>query len=131
MRLVRIVDFRRSDAELLTEQDALGQHPHGQIALCFLVFVRRCSALARRLCVWHKKPVQRHRDSARRVGLRDAHLLDAKAGTLEVLVDADAFAARHPAEADLSANDFGLGRELFATFRRVAGPADQGASVFG
>jgi len=69
-------------------------------------------------------PIARVRDG-------DMVRLDAKAGTLEVLVDADAFAARHPAEADLSANDFGLGRELFATFRRVAGPADQGASVFG
>ena len=69
-------------------------------------------------------PIARVRDG-------DMVRLDAKAGTLDVLVDADAFAARHPAEADLSANDFGLGRELFATFRRVAGPADQGASVFG
>ncbi len=57
--------------------------------------------------------------------------LDAKAGTLEVLVDAESFAAREAATADLAANDFGLGRELFAAFRRVAGPADQGASVFG
>ena len=55
--------------------------------------------------------------------------LDAIAGTLEVLVDAAEFAARTPAAPDLSHNEFGLGRELFAPLRRVAGAADMGASV--
>ncbi len=55
--------------------------------------------------------------------------LDAVAGTLEVMVDAAEFDARPPVTVDLSDNEFGLGRELFATFRRTAGPADQGASV--
>ncbi len=55
--------------------------------------------------------------------------LDAKAGTIEVLVDEAEFNARAPAQADLSSNEFGMGRELFAPFRRVAGPADEGASV--
>ena len=32
---------------------------------------------------------------------------------------------------DLSANEYGMGRELFAGFRELAGRADQGASVFG
>ncbi|MBB4104623.1 phosphogluconate dehydratase [Allorhizobium borbori] len=64
--------------------------------------------------------------------IRDGDIirLDAVAGTLEVLVDAAEFAGRELVEADLSANEFGLGRELFASFRRIAGPADQGASVF-
>jgi phosphogluconate dehydratase len=53
--------------------------------------------------------------------------LDCVAGTLEVLADAAEFAARLPASADLAANGFGSGRELFATFRRVVGPADEGA----
>jgi len=56
--------------------------------------------------------------------------LDATAGTLEVLVEAREFAARLPVVVDLSDNEFGMGRELFAPFRRSAGPADQGASVF-
>jgi phosphogluconate dehydratase len=56
--------------------------------------------------------------------------IDADAGTLEVLVDAKEFAARPPAVADLSANQWGTGRELFAAFRTLAGPADQGASIF-
>jgi phosphogluconate dehydratase len=55
--------------------------------------------------------------------------IDAIAGTLEVLVDAADMAERDPVVADLSANEFGMGRELFAPFRRSAGPADQGASV--
>jgi phosphogluconate dehydratase len=59
----------------------------------------------------------------------DVIRLDAVAGTLEVLVDDAEFAARKPAEADLSENEYGMGRELFAPFRRNAGPADEGASV--
>ena len=55
--------------------------------------------------------------------------LDAIDGTVEVLVDAEEFAARKPAIADLSDNEFGMGRELFAPFRRAVGPADEGASV--
>ncbi len=56
--------------------------------------------------------------------------LDAVNGTLEILADATEFAARPLAEADLSDNEFGMGRELFAPFRRHVGPADSGASVF-
>jgi phosphogluconate dehydratase len=56
--------------------------------------------------------------------------LDAVAGTLEVLMDASEFTARPAIVVDLSDNEFGMGRELFAPLRRMAGPADQGASVF-
>jgi phosphogluconate dehydratase len=55
--------------------------------------------------------------------------LDAVNGTVEVLGDAAEFAARIPATADLSANSYGLGRELFAPFRALVGTADHGASV--
>lgn len=63
--------------------------------------------------------------------IRDGDMirLDAVAGTLEVLVDAAEFASRSPEVIDLADNDFGMGRELFAPLRRIAGPADQGASV--
>ena len=59
--------------------------------------------------------------------LRDGDLvrLDADAGTLDVLTPG--FAERTPVVADLSGNEYGLGRELFATFRRNAGPATTGA----
>jgi phosphogluconate dehydratase len=58
----------------------------------------------------------------------DVIRIDAEAGTLEVLgVD---LGAREAAKADLSANQQGTGRELFAAFRAIAGRADQGASIF-
>ena len=65
--------------------------------------------------------------------LRDGDVIrvDATAGTLAALVPEAEWAAREPASADLSGSHFGLGRELFATFRAAAGPADQGAHVFG
>ena len=59
--------------------------------------------------------------------LRDGDLVrvDARAGTLEALVPD--FDARPPATPDLSGNRAGIGRELFETFRRNAGPATAGA----
>ena len=68
-------------------------------------------------------PIARIRDG-------DIIRIDADKGTLEVLVDAAEFAARPMATADLSQNNWGTGRELFAAFRKLAGPADQGASIF-
>ncbi|MGY6709374.1 MAG: phosphogluconate dehydratase [Rhizobiaceae bacterium] len=64
--------------------------------------------------------------------LKDGDLvrLDAEAGTLEALVDAEEFAARETLLPDLSANGFGMGRELFEGFRRMAGRAEAGAAVF-
>ncbi|MFN4201425.1 MAG: phosphogluconate dehydratase [Tabrizicola sp.] len=61
--------------------------------------------------------------------LRDGDLvrLDAVAGTLSVL--APDFDSRSPAVADLSANEYGIGRELFAAFRRHVGPADTGGAL--
>ncbi|WP_176082477.1 phosphogluconate dehydratase [Martelella sp. HB161492] len=55
--------------------------------------------------------------------------LDAENGTLEVLIAADEFDARPAVTADLSQNEFGMGRELFAPFRQHVGTADEGASV--
>jgi phosphogluconate dehydratase len=56
--------------------------------------------------------------------------VDADTGTLEVKVPATEWSARAPVTADLSANSFGVGRELFSSFRRLAGRADEGASIF-
>ncbi|GAB5462930.1 MAG: hypothetical protein HoeaKO_30210 [Hoeflea alexandrii] len=67
-------------------------------------------------------PIARIRDG-------DMIRLDAVTGSLEVLVPAEEFAAREPATADLSQNEWGLGRELFARLRDNAGTADEGASV--
>jgi phosphogluconate dehydratase len=60
----------------------------------------------------------------------DIVLVDGEAGALQVEVDAAELAARAVELPDLSANGFGLGRELFENFRQVAGRADQGAAVF-
>ncbi len=64
--------------------------------------------------------------------IRDGDIvrLDAVAGTLEVKVDSDVWAAREVEPIDLSANQSGVGRELFAAFRNVVSTADTGASVF-
>ena len=61
--------------------------------------------------------------------LRDGDMirLDAVAGTLSVLA-AD-FDRRAPVEVDLSANEVGLGRELFAAFRNGVGSSETGAAL--
>jgi len=55
--------------------------------------------------------------------------LDANDGTLTILVDEQEFNNRTIEHPDLSANEFGTGRELFRVFREFVGRADQGASV--
>jgi len=57
----------------------------------------------------------------------DVVRLDAVAGTLSCLTPG--FEDRAPVVADLSANEHGIGRELFAAFRRNVGPATEGAAV--
>jgi phosphogluconate dehydratase len=64
--------------------------------------------------------------------LRDGDIIriDAEKGTMKVFVDPKVFAAREPAQKDLTANEVGTGRELFQGFRHLIGPADAGASIF-
>jgi phosphogluconate dehydratase len=59
----------------------------------------------------------------------DMLCVDAVAGTLEILTTG--VMERAPAQADLSANESGAGREMFEVFRSAVGPAEAGASVFG
>lgn len=68
-------------------------------------------------------PIARVRDG-------DRIRLDADAGTLDVLVDADEWAQRDEADANLQQNDYGTGRELFAVFRANATSAEEGAYSF-
>ncbi|MCW6509023.1 phosphogluconate dehydratase [Lichenifustis flavocetrariae] len=56
--------------------------------------------------------------------------VDAVSGRIEILVDGDEWLSRETVTEDLSANQFGVGRELFAPFRAAVGPADAGATVF-
>lgn len=59
----------------------------------------------------------------------DVIRLDASNGTLDVLIDATEFAGRENAQPDLSGNESGLGRELFANFRRNVTSSLDGASA--
>ena len=59
----------------------------------------------------------------------DVLLLDCQQGLLQAQVDDKEWAARQINTPDLSANQYGLGRELFAAFREIVGSAEQGASV--
>ena len=63
--------------------------------------------------------------------IRDGDVLrvDAVQGRLEVCVEAAEWAAREPAQPDLSAAHAGVGRELFGLFRASVGRADAGATV--
>jgi phosphogluconate dehydratase len=57
----------------------------------------------------------------------DVIRLDARAGTLQALVPGDVWARREQPTPDLSANDWNVGRELFAVFRAHATDAESGA----
>jgi phosphogluconate dehydratase len=66
-----------------------------------------------------------------RVRSGDVLRLDAESGVLQALVDTDEWARREFATADLDANQFGVGRELFFNARLNAAGAEQGAGTFG
>ena len=58
--------------------------------------------------------------------------LDGHQGTLEVLTEDFSARLQQPLPPlDVAASSFGVGRELFAGFRQLAGPADQGAISIG
>ncbi len=57
--------------------------------------------------------------------------LDSTSGTLDILVPEAELAARTPEGRPLRDDEWvGTGRELFAAFRRAAGPAERGAGIF-
>ncbi len=59
----------------------------------------------------------------------DVMLVDAATGVIDILNEG--VADRPSASIDLSGNEAGMGRELFASFRRTVGSADTGATIFG
>jgi phosphogluconate dehydratase len=61
----------------------------------------------------------------------DVIRLDAEAGILQALVPQQEWDARPAALADLSSNQVGMGRELFAMFRNGVSTAEEGAATFG
>ena len=56
--------------------------------------------------------------------------LDAHTGELTLLVDEAELASRDCATQDLSAHQFGMGREMFAGMRSLVSGAEEGASIF-
>lgn len=66
-----------------------------------------------------------------RVRNGDLIRLDAEAGVLQALVPEAEWAARGMPVVDLSANQIGMGRELFAMFRGSVSAAEEGATTFG
>ena len=60
----------------------------------------------------------------------DVIKIDANNGVLEVKVSAEEFSKRTPVQADLSDNEFGMGRDLFKHMRRHVSDSESGASVF-
>ena len=63
--------------------------------------------------------------------LRDGDIihLDARAGLLEVQLEAAALAKREPVKPEVLDATYGVGRELFTRLREGATPADEGASI--
>jgi phosphogluconate dehydratase len=57
--------------------------------------------------------------------------LDSVKGTLEAQVPEEAWGQRPMATADLTGNNFGVGRELFRAFRASAAPAEEGGGICG
>jgi phosphogluconate dehydratase len=78
----------------------------------------------------HMTPEAKDAGNISRIREGDIIRLDAIEGTLNVLMDKDEFEKREAAVAYYSANQFGMGRELFGAFRALAGTADEGAGVF-
>ncbi len=78
----------------------------------------------------HMSPEASEGGPLAKVRAGDVIRLDANAGTLEIKVDADEWASRPLVQADLSDNQFGVGRELFAPMRHSVSAAEEGATIF-
>ena len=76
----------------------------------------------------HVTPEARDQGPIARIRDGDVIRLDCSTGRLDVLVDPAEWATREAATADLSGGEWGVGRELFSTFRRAVGSAEEGAS---
>ena len=64
--------------------------------------------------------------------VRDGDIIKvcAETGTLEAIVDSAVWHARAMAQADMSTNQVGMGRELFSMFRNSVCEAEKGATTF-
>jgi phosphogluconate dehydratase len=111
----------------LTPTLALLQDRGHQVAL--VTDGRMSGASGKVLAAIHVSPEAACGGAIGRVRDGDLIRVDAEAGTLEVLVDADQWQAREQASLDLSGNQHGVGRELFGLMRTQASSAEEGASA--
>ncbi|GAB2503976.1 phosphogluconate dehydratase [Lysobacter humi (ex Lee et al. 2017)] len=88
---------------------------------------RMSGASGKVLAAIHLTPEAADGGPIARLQAGDVVTIDADAGTIDVHVEADAWAARVPHRTDLGANRTGMGRELFALMRRHVGSAEEGA----
>ena len=65
-----------------------------------------------------------------RVKNGDVIRLNALSGELELKVSKEEFDQRDTVQADLTDNEFGVGRELFAHMRKAVSSPEEGATVF-
>jgi phosphogluconate dehydratase len=77
----------------------------------------------------HLSPEATQKGAIAKVRDGDMVLLDCDAGILELQVSPEELAHREPEVIDLSTNAHGVGRDLFALFRRHAGLAEHGGSA--
>ena len=107
---------------------ALGVMQNKGLKVALLTDGRMSGASGKVLAAIHTTPEARSGGWIGRIRDGDVVTIDCDTGTL--VVDAD-LASRPQPDVDLSANESGMGRELFGAFRREATGAEQGASFFG
>lgn len=78
----------------------------------------------------HLTPEALHGGAIAKIQDGDMIRLDAHTGALTLLVDEAELAVRDCATQDLSAHQFGMGREMFAGMRSLVSGAEEGASIF-
>lgn len=78
----------------------------------------------------HLTPEALHGGAIAKIQDGDMIRLDAHTGELTLLVDEAELVARDCATQDLSAHQFGMGREMFAGMRSLVSGAEEGASIF-
>jgi phosphogluconate dehydratase len=87
---------------------------------------RMSGASGKVLAAIHVSPEAADAGAIAKIRQGDMIHIDADAGTMDALVDIDAWNARTPELASLQPNRSGLGRELFALMRTQVGTAEQG-----
>lgn len=93
---------------------------------------RMSGASGKVLAAIHVTPEAADAGAIARLREGDPVRIDAEAGTVSVLIDAESWSAREPVLPPLAGNRHGTGRELFGLMRAHTGTAEEGAcALFG